>query len=206
MLGVGIRSPEDVTLLGGPNHIRHIKSQSFKNAYDEAIITEWLIGKMGHVALPIWDAILATKNCEGTGGGRFLGWASWSKDDQTLWRSSRWGRQSLLDPDIFRRIGVATLLRRRIKNGSSRKYHSRTRGSTCLSTELRNPRAFSLTEPCSNNVAEYNALLIRMQITDEIGVKNFEAHGDSKLIVNQVHEEYEVKHKDLISYHKQLST
>ena len=28
------------------------------------------------------------------------------------------------------------------------------------------PRAFSLTEPCSNNVAEYNALLIGMQIAD----------------------------------------
>jgi len=47
------------------------------------------------------------------------------------------------------------------------------------------PRAFSLTEPCSNNVAEYNALLIGMQIAGEIGVKNLEAYGDSKLIVNQ---------------------
>ena len=28
------------------------------------------------------------------------------------------------------------------------------------------PRVFSLTESCSNNVAEYNALLIGMQITD----------------------------------------
>jgi len=46
------------------------------------------------------------------------------------------------------------------------------------------PRAFSLTEPCSNNVAECNALLIGMQIADEIGVKNLEAYGDSKLIVN----------------------
>ena len=44
------------------------------------------------------------------------------------------------------------------------------------------PRAVSLTEPCSNNVAEYNALLIGMQFADEIGVKNLEAYGDSKLI------------------------
>ena len=43
------------------------------------------------------------------------------------------------------------------------------------------PRAVSLTEPCSNNVAEYNALLIGMQLADEIGVKNLEAYGDSKL-------------------------
>ena len=33
------------------------------------------------------------------------------------------------------------------------------------------PRAFSLTKPYSNNVTEYNALLIGMQITDEIGIK-----------------------------------
>ena len=46
------------------------------------------------------------------------------------------------------------------------------------------PRAFSLTESCSNNVAEYNALLIGMQIAVDNGVKNLEACGDSKLIVN----------------------
>ena len=40
-----------------------------------------------------------------------------------------------------------------------------------------------------------------MQITDEIGVKNLEAYGDSKLIVNQVRGEYEVKHEDLVPYY-----
>ena len=64
------------------------------------------------------------------------------------------------------------------------------------------PRAFSLIESCSNNVAEYNALLIGMQIVDEIGVKNLEAYGDSKLIVNQVCRDYEVRHEDLVSYYK----
>jgi len=46
------------------------------------------------------------------------------------------------------------------------------------------PRAFSLIEPCSNNIAEYNTLLIGMKIADEIGVKNLKPYGDSKLIVN----------------------
>ena len=46
MLGIGIRHPEDATLLGGPNHTRHIKSQSFKIAFDEAIVTKWSIEKM----------------------------------------------------------------------------------------------------------------------------------------------------------------
>jgi len=63
------------------------------------------------------------------------------------------------------------------------------------------PRAFLLTESCSNNVAEYNALLIGMQLAEEIGVKNFKAYGDSKLIINQIRGEYEVWHEDLILYH-----
>jgi len=45
-----------------------------------------------------------------------------------------------------------------------------------------------------------------MQIADEIGVKNLEAYGDSKLIVNQVRREYEVRHEDLVPYITQLFT
>jgi len=63
------------------------------------------------------------------------------------------------------------------------------------------PHAFSLTEPCSNNVAEYNALLIGMRIADEICVKNLEAYSDIKLIVNQVCGEYEIRHEDLVPYY-----
>jgi len=63
------------------------------------------------------------------------------------------------------------------------------------------PCAFSLTEPCSNNVSEYNVLLIGMQLAEEIGIKNLEAYGDSNLIVNQVRREYEVRHEDLVPYY-----
>ena len=62
-------------------------------------------------------------------------------------------------------------------------------------------RAFSLAEPCSNNVAEYNALLIGLQLAQQMGVQYLEAYNDSKLIINQVKDEYEVRHKDLIPYH-----
>jgi len=61
--------------------------------------------------------------------------------------------------------------------------------------------AFSLSVSFSNNVAKYNALLIGMQIADEIGVKNLEAYGDSKLIINQVRGEYEIRHENLVPYH-----
>jgi len=36
MFGVGIRHLENATQLGGPNYTCHIKSQSFKVAYDKA--------------------------------------------------------------------------------------------------------------------------------------------------------------------------
>jgi len=63
------------------------------------------------------------------------------------------------------------------------------------------PRTFSLTTPCSNNVIEYNALLIGIQLAHEMGICYLEVYGDSKLIVNQVKGEYEVQHEDLVPYH-----
>ena len=73
MFGVGVHRIENVTLLGEPNYTCHIKSQSFKIAYDKAIITEWSIGEMGYLAFPIRDEIHAIKGCEGTNGGRLSG-------------------------------------------------------------------------------------------------------------------------------------
>jgi len=63
------------------------------------------------------------------------------------------------------------------------------------------PRAFYLTEACSNNIAEYNALLIGLQLAHRMGVRYLEAYGDSKLIINQVKGEYEVRHEDLVPYY-----
>ena len=63
------------------------------------------------------------------------------------------------------------------------------------------PRAFSLMEPCSNNVAKYNALFIGLQLAHGMGVRYLEAYGNSKLIINQVKGEYEVRHEDLVPYY-----
>ncbi|XP_020245255.1 uncharacterized protein LOC109823389 [Asparagus officinalis] len=68
------------------------------------------------------------------------------------------------------------------------------------------PRAVSLTEPCSNNVAEYNALLVGLEIAKQIGLKHLEAYGDSQLIVNQMKGEYKVRNEDLIPYHTAATT
>ncbi|XP_020254134.1 uncharacterized protein LOC109831208 [Asparagus officinalis] len=60
--------------------------------------------------------------------------------------------------------------------------------------------AVSLTEPCSNNVAEYNTLLVSLDIAKQLGVKHLETYGDSQLIVNQMKGEYEVRNEYLIPY------
>ena len=56
-------------------------------------------------------------------------------------------------------------------------------------------------ESFSNNVAEYNTLLIGLQLAQQMEVQYLEAYGDCKLIINQVKGEYEVCHEDLIPYH-----
>src|SRR3954467_9241060 len=61
-------------------------------------------------------------------------------------------------------------------------------------------RAFSFTEPCTNNVAEYNALLIGLQLAHQLRVRKLQAYGDSELVVNQLRGEYEVRSDNLIPY------
>ncbi|XP_020272463.1 uncharacterized protein LOC109847642 [Asparagus officinalis] len=64
------------------------------------------------------------------------------------------------------------------------------------------PHAFSLTEPCTNNVDEYNALLIGLELARELEIRHLEAYGDSQLIIKQMTGDYEVRNDDLISLHK----
>ena len=62
------------------------------------------------------------------------------------------------------------------------------------------PYSFSLVELCSNNVAEYQALIIGLQMALEIGVSLIKIYGDSKLVINQLSLQYDVKHEDLKLY------
>ena len=62
------------------------------------------------------------------------------------------------------------------------------------------PYSFTLSELCSNNVAEYQALIIGLQIALDMGITYIEIYGDSKLIINQLSHRYDVKHEDLKSY------
>lgn len=54
-------------------------------------------------------------------------------------------------------------------------------------------------------MAEYNALLIGLEVAKKVGAMNLEAYGYSMLIVIQVRGEYEVRHEDLIPYYEAVS-
>ncbi|KAM2415787.1 hypothetical protein ACFX1X_002106 [Malus domestica] len=62
------------------------------------------------------------------------------------------------------------------------------------------PYSFQLSELCSNNVAEYQALIIGLQMAINMEIAALEIYGDSKLIINQLLTEYEVRKDDLVPY------
>ncbi|KAB2611505.1 hypothetical protein D8674_019537 [Pyrus ussuriensis x Pyrus communis] len=62
------------------------------------------------------------------------------------------------------------------------------------------PYSFQLNELCSNNVAEYQALIIGLQMAINMEITALEVYGDSKLIINQLLTEYEVRKDDLVPY------
>ena len=64
------------------------------------------------------------------------------------------------------------------------------------------PYSFTLTECCSNNVAEYQALILGLEMAMDAKTTRLEVFGDSKLIINQVLLHYDVKKPELIPYCK----
>lgn len=54
---------------------------------------------------------------------------------------------------------------------------------------------FILSFPCTNNIVEYEALLLRLRLTHKNGVKILHVIGDSKLVVSQVRNVYVSKKK-----------
>ncbi|KAM2671182.1 hypothetical protein EV1_007020 [Malus domestica] len=55
-------------------------------------------------------------------------------------------------------------------------------------------------ELCSNNVAEYQALIIGLQMAINMEITTLEVYGDSNLIISQLLTEYEVRKDDLVLY------
>lgn len=54
----------------------------------------------------------------------------------------------------------------------------------------------------TNNVAEYKAVLLGIDVARELGAREVELIGDSELIVRQIKGEYRVKNADLQPLHR----
>ena len=65
--------------------------------------------------------------------------------------------------------------------------------------------SFTLTNLCSNNVAEYQALVLGLQMAKEMKIQDLDVYGDSKLVIHQLLNDYDVKKDDLIPYYKHAS-
>ncbi|XP_057481966.1 uncharacterized protein LOC130768877 [Actinidia eriantha] len=63
------------------------------------------------------------------------------------------------------------------------------------------PYAFTLTQLCSNNEAEYQALILGLEMAIDMKQLRLKLYGDSKLIINQLLNIYEVRKPELVPYY-----
>lgn len=83
-------------------------------------------------------------------------------------------------------------------------YSSSQRGTTgagvVLVSGITSHFSFKTQPPCYNNTAEYEALLLGLEIAVQSGIRNIHIKGDSQLVVRQVTGEYKVLNQHLLCY------
>ena len=60
--------------------------------------------------------------------------------------------------------------------------------------------AFKLDFKCINNIAEYEALILGLNLLKKIGAQRIVVHGESELVIKQLNGEYTAKHPRLRAY------
>ena len=60
--------------------------------------------------------------------------------------------------------------------------------------------SYKLVFECTNNVAEYEALLLGLHALKDLGAKRVQIFGDSELVVNQVNDSYQTRHPRMRKY------
>ncbi|XP_075091655.1 uncharacterized protein LOC142171850 [Nicotiana tabacum] len=68
------------------------------------------------------------------------------------------------------------------------------------------PYSFTLTQLYSNNIVEYQALILGLEVVVEIKRLQLQVFGDSQLVINQILGSYEVKKPELLPYHDYAKT
>ncbi|XP_058221003.1 uncharacterized protein LOC131331154 [Rhododendron vialii] len=67
------------------------------------------------------------------------------------------------------------------------------------------PHSFALTEGCSNNEAEYEAVIAGLELALQIPIEELLVYGDSELVIKQLRGEYIVNKASLAPYHERAS-
>ena len=60
--------------------------------------------------------------------------------------------------------------------------------------------SYKLNFQCTNNIAEYEALILGLKLLKKVGAKNIMIRGDSKFVINQIKGEYSTKNPRLRAY------
>ena len=62
------------------------------------------------------------------------------------------------------------------------------------------PKSFKLQFPSTNNIAEYEALIVGLKIAIEWNITDLQIFGDSQLIIKKVLDEYQSKDEKILPY------
>jgi len=62
--------------------------------------------------------------------------------------------------------------------------------------------SFSLLETCPNNVAEYETIIIGLELAIKMHIEQLQVFGDSQLIIRQINGQYEVRNAKLLPLHQ----
>lgn len=112
-----------------------------------------------------------------------------------------------VEPEFGIEIGAISIRRWILMFDGSKTSTSGGIGIILLSpTKEKFTFAFKLMFDCSNNQAEYEALVKGLQISIEFNIKHIDVYGDSMLVVNQVNEEFGCLHTTLQKYLAKVKT
>ena len=64
------------------------------------------------------------------------------------------------------------------------------------------PKSYKISFPCTNNIAEYEGLVIGLRQSIRWNIKNLLVFGDSQLVIKQVTDEYHTKDEKLLPYRR----
>jgi len=62
------------------------------------------------------------------------------------------------------------------------------------------PKSYRIAFPCTNNIAEYEALITGLRMAVQWAIKQLRVFGDSQLVIKQVLDEYQTKDEKLLPY------